>query len=63
MKIALDAKNKLAFVDGSVRRPNESDHNFRIWSRFNSMVKSWLLNSVFKQIYKSILRFDDASEI
>lgn len=27
------------------------------------MVKSWLLNSVSKQIYKSILHFDDASEI
>lgn len=63
MKVALDAKNKLAFVDGTVSRPNESERIFRIWSRCNSMVKSWLLNSVSKQIYKSILRFDDASEI
>ncbi|KAL9298848.1 putative retrotransposon gag domain-containing protein [Arabidopsis thaliana] len=36
---------------------------FRIWSRCNSLVKSWILNSVSKQIYKSILRFSDASEI
>ncbi|CAE6235555.1 unnamed protein product [Arabidopsis arenosa] len=63
IKIALDAKNKLAFIDGSVPRPLESDAMFRIWSRCNSMVKSWLLNSVSKQIYKSILRFNDASEI
>lgn len=27
------------------------------------MVKSWILNSVTKQIYGSILRFNDASEI
>ena len=63
MKTSLDAKNKLAFIDGSVVRPSETDAIFRIWSRCNSMVKSWLLNSVSKQIYKSILRFNDASEI
>ncbi|CAA7015851.1 unnamed protein product [Microthlaspi erraticum] len=63
MNIALDAKNKLAFVDGSLPRPSESHRHFRIWSRCNSMVKSWLLNSVSKQIYRSILRFNDASEI
>ncbi|CAA7029151.1 unnamed protein product [Microthlaspi erraticum] len=63
MNIALDAKNKIAFIDGSIVRPSESDQYFRIWSRCNSMVKSWLLNSVSKEIYKSILRFNDASEI
>lgn len=63
MKTSLDAKNKLAFIDGSISRPSATATIFRIWSRCNSMVKSWLLNSVSKQIYKSILRFDDASEI
>ncbi|XP_024013061.1 uncharacterized protein LOC112087269 [Eutrema salsugineum] len=63
MSIALDAKNKTTFIDGSIARPNEAHRNFRIWSRCNSMVKSWLLNSVSKQIYKIILRFNDASEI
>lgn len=63
LTIALEAKNKLAFVDGSLERPAESHHRYRIWTRCNSMVKSWLLNSVSKQIYKSILRFNDAAEI
>lgn len=40
MNIALDAKNKLVFVDGSLVRPLESHPTFRIWSRCNSMVKS-----------------------
>lgn len=63
MNIALDAKNKTAFIDGSLVRSPESDHSFRIWSRCNSMVKFWILNSVSKQIYKNILRFNDASQI
>lgn len=40
MNIALDVKNKLAFIDGSVVRPLETHVHFRIWSRCNSMVKS-----------------------
>jgi len=43
MKISLDAKNKLGLVDGSLLRPSEDDLSFRIWSRCNSMVKSWIL--------------------
>ena len=60
---ALDAKNKFAFVDGTLPRPLESHPHYRIWSRCNAMVKSWILNSVSKEIYGSILRFKDASEI
>lgn len=63
MKIALDAKNKIRFIDGTPTRPKESHFSFRIWSRCNSMVKSWLLNSVSNQIYRSILRLNDAPNI
>ncbi|KAL9860291.1 putative retrotransposon Copia-like protein [Arabidopsis thaliana] len=40
MKISLDAKNKIAFIDGSLPRPAEGTPLSRIWSRCNSMVKS-----------------------
>lgn len=63
MSVALDAKNKMSFIDGSLRRPPDTDPSFRYWLRCNSMVKSWLLNCVSKQIYKSILRLNDAAEI
>ena len=63
MRIALDSKGKLGFVDGSLSRPNESNPTFAIWSRCNSMIKSWILNSVSPQIYRSILRLNDASDI
>ncbi|KAG7585392.1 Retrotransposon gag domain [Arabidopsis thaliana x Arabidopsis arenosa] len=63
MKISLDAKNKLGLVDGSLLRPSETDACFRIWSRCNSMVKSWILNVVNKEIYDSILYYQDAMEM
>lgn len=63
MCIALDAKNKIGFIDGTLIRPDVFDPTFRLWSRCNSMVKSWLLNSVSQQIYCSILRLNDAADI
>lgn len=39
MTIALDAKNKIAFIDRSIVKPSDSHPTFRIWSRCNSMVK------------------------
>ena len=63
MTTSLEAKNKLGFVDGSIVKPPEADPYYRIWCRCNSMIKSWLLNSVTKQLYTSILYFKNASDI
>lgn len=46
MIILLESKDKWSFVDGSLPRPDESGFFYKIWNRCNSMVKSWLLNSV-----------------
>ncbi|XP_019086206.1 PREDICTED: uncharacterized protein LOC104752838 [Camelina sativa] len=63
MTTSIEAKNKLGFVDGSIIRPAETDPYYPIWKRCNSMVKSWMLNSVMKQIYSSILYFATAAEL
>ncbi|XP_013594478.1 PREDICTED: uncharacterized protein LOC106302534 [Brassica oleracea var. oleracea] len=63
MRMSLDAKNKIGFLDGSLIRPDVNDPLFKIWSRCNSMVKSWLLNTVNKKIYDSILYYEDAVEM
>ncbi|XP_010424680.1 PREDICTED: uncharacterized protein LOC104709822 [Camelina sativa] len=63
MHISFDAKNKIKFIDGSLPRPLITYPNFDLWSICNSMVNSWLLNSVSPQIYRSILRLKDATDI
>lgn len=63
MTTSLESKNKLGFVDGSIVKPSENDPYFKIWCRCNSMIKSWLLNNVTKQIYTSILYFKNASDM
>ena len=58
MIISLDAKSKLGFVDGSLSRHAIDNCFFK-----NSMVKSWLLNIVSKEIYFSILYYDDDAQV
>ncbi|XP_024444651.1 uncharacterized protein LOC112324715 [Populus trichocarpa] len=44
---ALRAKNKLAFVNGTLSKPTDiSDPLFEAWERCNDLVVSWLQNSV-----------------
>ena len=65
MIIALmSVKNKLGFIDGSISRPDGTDSNLlSSWTRNKSIVISWILNSVSKEIAASILFSDTALEI
>ncbi|XP_047942849.1 uncharacterized protein LOC125189631 [Salvia hispanica] len=60
---ALLAKNKLVFVDGSILRPGREDLLYQPWIRCNSMVISWIRNSVSPQICSSVMYLDDAYSI
>ena len=56
MLIALSVKNKLGFIDGSIKKPDETDADLlSCWCRNNNMIMAWLLNSVSKDISASIL--------
>ena len=63
MTMALTAKNKLVFVNGTLPRPISTDLVFTVWSRCDSMVSSWILNAVSKEIADSLLYLDSALAI
>ncbi|XP_073017752.1 uncharacterized protein [Primulina eburnea] len=63
MSMALTAKNKLGFVDGSFSQPPTDDLVYGSLLRCNSMVISWILNSVNREIADSLLYFPTAYEI
>jgi hypothetical protein len=57
MDMALTIKNKLGFVDGSIREPevNPRSSLYAHWKRCNTVVITWILNCVFKQIHANVL--------
>ncbi|XP_058751321.1 uncharacterized protein LOC131624360 [Vicia villosa] len=63
LKLAFMSKNKLWFIDGTLNRPDISDPNHVLWNRCNNMVMTWITNSIYKEIYESVLWIDSAKEI
>lgn len=63
MLIALRAKNKIVFIDGSYPRPSIGTDSLHQWERCNALVLSWHMNSVSKEIYGGIVYSTDASTV
>ncbi|XP_020413091.1 uncharacterized protein LOC109947459 [Prunus persica] len=64
MTMALTVKNKLGLVDGTVKKPNEDEHEeLQQWNRCNNLVKTWLLGSMSKEISGSVINCKDARQM
>jgi hypothetical protein len=56
MIASLIAKNKMAFIDGSLPQPSLADEaTFHAWTQCNNMIIAWILNSVSKEIASSVI--------
>ncbi|KAI3448741.1 hypothetical protein Pfo_005406 [Paulownia fortunei] len=63
MSIALSAKNKIGFIDGSIKNPSASNDKFVGWKRCNDMVLSWILNSIDPSLSNSVIYTELASVV
>ncbi|XP_031284342.1 uncharacterized protein LOC116143062 [Pistacia vera] len=54
MKIALLAKNKLGFIDGTIERPT-NPLQAQQWDRCNATVMSWIMNSISKDLVARVI--------
>ncbi|XP_071714381.1 uncharacterized protein [Rutidosis leptorrhynchoides] len=59
----LFAKNKVGFVDGSLKRPEQTAAEYMLWMRCDAMVKGWLTTAMEKEIRSSVKYANAASEI
>ncbi|XP_019083824.1 PREDICTED: uncharacterized protein LOC109125837 [Camelina sativa] len=63
MRIALNVRNKLGFVDGKIRKTPKDHQDYGSWSRCNDMITTWIINSVDKKIGGSLLYISTAEGI
>ncbi|XP_020878601.1 uncharacterized protein LOC110227696 [Arabidopsis lyrata subsp. lyrata] len=63
VRMALNVRNKLGFIDGTITKPSSDHRDFGSWSRCNDMVATWLMNSVCKKIGQSLLFISTAEGI
>lgn len=55
MVMALIAKNKTGYIDGTIKTPDENDEKYHFWLQFNNMLLSWILNSVSNETASGII--------
>ncbi|KAK1427490.1 hypothetical protein QVD17_16176 [Tagetes erecta] len=63
MENFLFAKNKIGFIDGTIKRPATGDADYMAWMRCDAMIKGWLTTAMEKEIRGSVKYAKSASEI
>lgn len=63
INIALGAKTKLGFIDGRCKRSEDGKPTFEQWQKVDCLVRSWILNSITKDIVEAFLYVDTAREL
>ncbi|GAU44486.1 hypothetical protein TSUD_12970 [Trifolium subterraneum] len=63
MRTALRAKNKLGFIDATIKKPARTDPDFYNWERADSMVMAWIINAVDPVLHGSISHASTARDI
>ncbi|XP_073112179.1 uncharacterized protein [Elaeis guineensis] len=63
MKIALKAKDKLGFINGKCVMHDVETPLFEKWQRVDSMVLSWILNSISKDLVEAFLYVTTVCEL
>ena len=60
VKIALRTKGKLGFLNGSCAKPTQNSQKYDQWIKCDSMVVSWLLNSMLPELSEAFLYVNSA---
>ncbi|XP_020552460.1 uncharacterized protein LOC110012589 [Sesamum indicum] len=63
IKIALGAKEKLGFIDGTYQKPTEGKEAIEAWRKNDCMVFSWILSAVAKEIAEAFLCAESARDL
>ena len=63
MKIALGAKSKIGFIDGTCEVSSSDSPEYEHWKKVDYMVFSWILNVMSKEIVESIIYANSTKEL
>ena len=59
----LRGRGKIGYITGETKKPDVKDSIYAIWDAENSMVMTWLVNSMAKEIGANYLCYSTAKEL
>ena len=63
VKVALVGRNKLGFINGALKKLAEDSSDFQKWIRNDSVVMSWLMNSMEKSMAEDFIFINTSEEL
>lgn len=63
VKIYLQGKGKECYITGDSKCPKNEDSNLRKWQLENSLVMSWLLNTMTNEIGENFMYYDTVEDM
>ncbi|KAH9753027.1 protein kinase domain-containing protein [Citrus sinensis] len=63
VKMFIRGKGKIGYLTGSIKEPTEEDPKFHTWAADNSMIMSWLVNSMESEIGQTYLFLPTAKDL
>ncbi|KAG7584011.1 Retrotransposon Copia-like N-terminal [Arabidopsis suecica] len=63
LKLALKARKKFGFVDGTIPQPTEDDVDFEDWTANNTLVISWIRLTIDDSLSSSLSHVNDSNEL
>ena len=63
VQLVICGKGKFGYLDGSISQSEPTDPSFPVWDINNSMVMSWILNSMDNSIAEIYLLYPTAKAI
>ncbi|KAG7552831.1 Zinc finger CCHC-type [Arabidopsis thaliana x Arabidopsis arenosa] len=63
LRLALKARKKFGFADGSIPQPVETDPDFEDWIANNALVVSWMKLTIDESLSTSMSHIDDSHEL
>ena len=63
MSLALRVKNKTGFIDGTFAKPKGNAILETQWEKCNSVVLTWILNSISEELYLGLVYSKSAAEV
>ncbi|KAI4340685.1 hypothetical protein MLD38_025495 [Melastoma candidum] len=63
MHMALEARNKHGFVDGTIQILSNNSSERVCWSRCNVLILTWILNALAPELAEGVIYATSATEV
>lgn len=60
---AIENKGKEGFLDGTITRPDINSVEFKSWKKMNSLIGSWIFNTIYFGLVPIISRKADTKDL